>query len=156
MIRIWEIINKSFGTYNIKGLYIEPTYWQAGAIVILIFFLLIALARVRYMYVHWSLGEHAFAMFFWGFLFALILEGFLMIGGRTLLTEVIGWENAPKPLAAFITAGRERLVNVLGTQTEVPPLTASENQNRVDEIVSQFQLLSPGDAQRARFQICQP
>ena len=140
---------------HIGKLSFSPNFLQAALVVFLVFLLIFSLARLRHMYVHWSF-KGATAYLTMGFLLAIVLEGFMLLSGRTLFTEIVGWENAPKPLAAFITAGRERLVNVLGTQTEVPLLTASEDISKVDEIVSEFQLLSPSDAQRARFQICKP
>jgi len=154
-MKLWEIINKSFGSYNIKGLYIEPTYWQAGAIIILIFFLLFTLARLRFLYVHWSLGHHALAMFFWGFLLALIIEGFLIIGGRTMLTEVIGWKNVPKPIGTALDAGRAKLVDVLGVTDEIPQSKAGQKPS-YQSVVSDFQSLSPEDSDMVKSFICQP
>ncbi|OGM14333.1 hypothetical protein A3D84_04430 [Candidatus Woesebacteria bacterium RIFCSPHIGHO2_02_FULL_42_20] len=141
--------------FHIGKLAFSPNYFQAVLVVFLIFLLIFSLARLRHMYVHWSFkGATAYVVM--GFLLAIIVEGFMLLAGRTVFTEIVGWENAPRPLAAFITTGRERLVNVLGTETEVPLSVASESQDEVDEIVSQFQTLSPDAARRARYLICEP
>lgn len=144
-------------TFDLKlgGVNIEPTYWQAGAIILLLFVLVLTLARLRSTYVHWSLGKSAIAMIFWGFLLALILEGFLLIGGRTLLTEILGWENAPKPISNVLQAGRLRLVDVLGVTDEVPPSLASE-QPTFDDAVELIQSLSANDASKLESVICSP
>lgn len=94
-------------------------------------------------------------MLFWGFLLALILESFLIIGGRTLFTEILGWENAPKPILNALDAGRNKLVDVLGVTDEVPTSTAREDPN-LDDVVSDFQSLSPDEAEEVRSIICQP
>lgn len=107
-------INKTF-VLKIRNISIEPTYWEAFAIVFLIFLLILTFARVRYLYIHWSLGKQSIAFLFWGFIIALIMEGFFLIGGRTLFTEVLGIKNVPKPLSTVLDEGRSRLVNVLGT-----------------------------------------
>ena len=116
MEKTLSLISRTF-TLNLGKFQIEPTIWQAVTIVFLIFLLLLTLARVRYLYVNWSLGQSAIAMLFWGFLLAIIFEGFLLISGRTLLTEVLGWQNAPKPVSTLLEVGRGRLVNVLGKST---------------------------------------
>lgn len=105
-----RFIERTF-TFNIGKMEIAPTYWQAGAIIFLLFLLLMTFARVRYLYVNWSLGKSAIAMLFWGFLLAIIFEGFMLIAGKTLFTEIFGWQNAPKPISAFIDLGRDRLYN---------------------------------------------
>ena len=116
MEKTLSLISRTF-TLNLGKFQIEPTIWQAVTIVFLIFLLLLTLARVRYLYVNWSLGQSAIAMLFWGFLLAIIFEGFLLISGRTLLTEVLGWQNAPKPVSTLLEVGRGRLINVLGKST---------------------------------------
>ena len=94
-------------------------------------------------------------MLFWGFLLALILEGFLIVGGRTLLTEVVGWKNAPKPILSALDAGRNKLVDVLGVTDQIPISTAREDPTLYD-VISDFQSLSPDEAEKVRSMICQP
>lgn len=153
--KIWPIINKSFGTYNVKGLEIEPTYWQAGAIVLLIFLLLFTLARLRYIYVHWNLSGASWSFLFYGFLLALFLEGFLLISGRTFFTATLGWKNAPKPISTFIDVGRNKMSQVLGEQTQVPESVAKQPPS-AKSVVNDYFDLSESEAQRVQSQICSP
>lgn len=90
-----------------------------------------------------------------GFLFALVLGGFLILGGRTFLTGVLGWKSAPKPILSVLDAGRAKLVNVLGVQDEVPSSTAREKSSS-ESVVSDFQSLTPDEAREARSSICEP
>ena len=156
-IEVMESVPLPFRTFsfNVGKLVFSPNYLQAALVVFLIFLLVFSMARLRHMYVHWSF-KGATAYLFMGFLLAVVLEGFMLLGGRPLFTEIVGWEAAPKPLAAFINVGRERLVDVLGTQAEVPSSVASGGHSKVDELITQFQSLAPGDAQRARYLICEP
>lgn len=94
-------------------------------------------------------------MLFWGFLLALILEGFLIIGGRTLFTEILGWEKTPEPILNAVDSGRNRLVDILGVTDEVPTSTAGENPGP-DDVISDFQSLSPDEAEKVYSIICQP
>jgi len=147
-----DILNVLNKTFNLKvgQVNIAPTYWQAAAIIFLLFLLVLTLARMRYLYLHWSFGKSSIAMMFWGFLLALIVEGFLLIGGRTLLTEIIGWRNPPKPISTALDSGRAKLVNVLGEESgQVEPVTYSS-------VVSNFQLLSSSEKEKARTFICEP
>lgn len=138
-------INKTIGVYNIKGFYITPTYWQAGAIVLLLFLLLFSLARLRYLYVHWHLDRTAYSMFFWGFVVALIVEGFLIVSGKTFLSAVLGWKNPPKPIARALDAGRARLIKVLG---------ASEDAMSTEKLISDFEKLGSEESEDVKEFIC--
>jgi len=139
---------------NIGSVLFTPSYIQAGAIVFLLFLLVLSLARLRRMYVGWSL-KGAWGMIAVGFFLALIFEGFMIIGGRTILTEVIGWKNPPKPIASLLDSGRDRLVDVLGVADEVPTLVARENPTVLD-VVSIYQSLEGDDAKDFRSMICAP
>ena len=155
MHNVLKFLNKSFGVYNIKGIYVEPTYWMAGVIVILIFLLLFTVARVRYLYVHWNLSRTSVSFLFYGFLFALILESFMILGGRTIFTEILGWKNAPKPFSTALALGREKLVNVLGVTEEIPTSAAKENSTS-ESIIFEFQTLDQIQMNEVRKFVCEP
>jgi len=148
--------NSNIGTFSfeIGDLYFEPNYIQAFLIVFLLFLLVLTLARVRRLYVGWSL-KGSWSMIFIGFFLALILEGFLIIGGRTLFTELLGWKNAPKPIGTALDTGREKLVDVLGVTEEVP-MSSAQKQIDADEFVFLYQGLEPDEAQEAKRLICTP
>ncbi len=142
-----KFINKSFGVYNIKGIYFEPTYWMAATIVILIFLLVFTFARIRYLYVHWNLGKPSLSLLFWGFLLAFIVEGFLILSGRTLFTEVLGWKNAPKPISTFLDISRAKMVDVMGAKDEIPTYQT---------VVSEYENLPSEDKEMLKSFICKP
>lgn len=139
---------------NLGGLSFSPSYIQAGAIVFLLFLLVLTLARVRRLYVNWNLSS-AGSMIFIGFVLAVILEGFLLLGGRTMLTEILGWENAPKPLQNALVAGRAKMAEVLGVTEEIPDSYA-EGMPDLYDVVTEFQSLNPEDAEKFRSMICVP
>ncbi len=155
MHNILKFLNKSFGVYNIKGIYVEPTYWMAIVIVFLIFLLLLTVARVRYLYIHWNLSKTSLSFLFYGFLFALILEGFLILSGRTLFTEIIGWKSAPKPISTFLDTGRDNLVDILGVTEEIPSSYADEYPT-FQSVVGDFESLSFEDKESVKNFICEP
>lgn len=142
------------GDFTIGGLLFTPSYAHAVAIVILLFFLVLTFARLRRLYVDWSLKGSA-TMIGLGFVLAVIVEGFLILGGRTLFTELVGWQNAPKPVQTALDAGRSRLVKVLGTSQEVPASSAQEPVT-VEKVISEYQSLSPDDAARFKKLLCVP
>ena len=148
------VANRTFD-FEVGSLGFAPTYWQAIAIVFLLFLLLWTLARLRRMLVGWSLGKSAYSMLFWGFLLTLILEGFLLIGGRTLLTEILGWKSAPKPILNALDVGRDKLVNVLGITDEIEATVAKENPTAADA-VKLYQSLPPEEAEKFQTMICEP
>lgn len=127
---------------------------KAIAIIGLIFVLVFLLAKVRRHYIDWSFKGALFGIFF-GFLLALILEGFLIIGGRTAITEVLGWKNAPKPLQVAIESGKNKLVKVLGITNEIPNSFAFGDP-KVDDAISILQSLDPSEIKKVKSLICQP
>jgi len=148
-----SLLGKTFDV-TLGGLFLTPTYWQAAAIVFLLFLLVLTLARLRHVYVNWSF-KAAGSMILIGFVLAVVLEGFMVLGGRTLFTEVLGWKNPPKPISVLLNASRAKLVKVLGVAEEVPASYASETPN-YKRVVSDYQSLSPKEAEKVRLQICQP
>lgn len=147
-------IGKTF-SFTVGRWQIEPTYWQAGAIIVLVFLLIISLAHLRHTYVHWSVQKPSLAFLFYGFIFALILEGFLLLSGRTLFTEVIGWKTAPKPISTLLDAGRAKLVQVLGAQSSVPVSEASSNPTS-NSIITNYQALTSEEANKVKDFVCKP
>lgn len=132
---------------NIGKYSISVPYFQAIAIVFLLFLLVITLAQVRHHYLDWSFKGAGFGIFF-GFVLALILEGFLLIYGKTALTGVLGWKNAPKPLSIVLDAGRSKLTQVLGASTQTNEVFTT------DGIIKEIQSLNPADSKKIKSIIC--
>lgn len=130
--------------FNIGKYSLNVPYFQAIAIVFLLFFLVITLAQVRHHYLDWSLKGAGVGIFF-GFLLAIILEGFLLVYGKTAITGLLGWKNAPKPISIVLDAGKSKLSNVLGQET-----TSEES----PDIIKSFQSLNPSEAKKVKSIIC--
>lgn len=152
--KISEFLNRGLGVYELRGIEVAPTYWQAGAIVFLVFLLILTLARLRFLYVHWSMGKPSLSMIFWGFLLAIILEGLLFIGGKSFLTLIFGWENVPKPISTVLNLGRERLVKVLGSASETKYVR--DNNPSFQSVIEDYQILNPSEAEEVKKFICNP
>lgn len=107
------------------GQIISPSYLQVGIIIFLLFLLVLMMGQLRHRMVHWEMKGILPGVAF-GFALALIFEGFALIGGRTLLTETLGWKTAPKPIANVLDAGRNQFIKVLGITEEIPTSMAQE------------------------------
>ena len=140
--------------FNIGNFSISPSYIQAGAIVLLLFILVLSLANLRRHFLNWSVKGSVFGIFM-GFILALILEGFLIIGGRTVLTEIVGWKDAPKPLVNLLDAGRDKLVEVLGVSDPIPESFATKEKTSLD-ILDEFRKLNVTEADKVKSAICKP
>ncbi|MCX6704226.1 MAG: hypothetical protein NTZ07_02155 [Candidatus Woesebacteria bacterium] len=139
---------------NIGKISFPVSYIQAAVIVFLIFILILVLAQFRRHFFDWSVKGALFGIFF-GFLLALILEGFLIIGGRTVLTGILGWKNAPAPISLALDAGRNKLIQVLGIKDAVPSSFAKENAT-VTGAIDLLQSLNPADIKKVKTIFCQP
>jgi len=150
-----KVIGLLFGQFNLNlgKMSLPFSYAQAALIVFLIFILILMMAQFRRHYVNWSLKGAVFGIFF-GFLLALVLEGFLIIGGRTALTGILGWKNAPAPISIALDAGRNKLIQVLGIRDQVPSSFAKENAS-VAGAVDLLQSLNPADIKKVKTIFCQ-
>lgn len=148
-----QLITNTFDL-NLGKYSLPIAYWQAGAIVFLLFLLVLSVAQFRRHYIDWSL-KGAVAGVFFGFLLALLLEGFLLIGGRTALTGVLGWKNPPLPIARVLDMGRSKLVQVLGANTVIPSTFARENTD-IESTVEIIQNMSPADQKSLKAILCKP
>lgn len=138
---------------NLGKFNLPVQYWQAIAIVVLLFVLVLLLAKFRRHAVDYSLKGAVFGIFF-GFLLALILEGFLIISGRTAITSVLGWKNPPKAVANVLDTGRDKLIQVLGISTTIPSSFAKDTVS-VQNAIEVMQSLNPADTKKVKSIICQ-
>ena len=139
-----NIIQSASGFF--ESISIAPTYIQAGAIVFLLFLLVVSLAQFRQHFVKWSMKGGLVGLFF-GILLTLILEGFLLISGHTALTGVLGWKTAPKPISTALDLGKEKLTNVLGVGTDNPTS---------NDVITIMQSLPPSEISKIKAIICTP
>lgn len=152
--QIQERFSVLFKTFDINapgGFVIQPTILQAGLIVFLIFLLILTLGSLRHRMNEWTL-KGAMPGVSFGFALALIIEGLFLIGGRTLFTEIIGWKDAPKPISNVLDASREKLVDVLGTQSEVPQSQARSASP--EQVVLDYRSLTEKEAASIKELIC--
>ena len=94
-------------------------------------------------------------MLFWGVILTIIMEGFLMLTGRTIFTEIIGMKNVPKPFSTVLNIGREKLVNVMGAQSTIPDMSAAGNLNS-DHMYSLYTKMDSVESQKLQKIICKP
>ena len=132
------------------NLYFSPGYFHAIAIVLLLFLLVLTFARLRRMYVHWSL-KGSVGMITVGFVLALVLEGLLILSGKTILSGLFGWESAPKPISTVLDSGRQQLAKSIG---EGEVLEASTAATSAESVVANYQSLSPQEQEKAAGLIC--
>ncbi len=97
---------------HIGGITIAPNIWQAAIIIILIFVLVLVLAYMSHNFLEWSLGGFGIGMVL-GVILAIVLEGFLLVGGKTVLTGLLSWKQAPAPIQRVLDDGHVRLLEVL-------------------------------------------
>jgi phosphoglycerol transferase MdoB-like AlkP superfamily enzyme len=139
--------------FNLGGFSLPIQYWQAIAVVVLLFLLVFLMAKFRRHYVDWSLKGAVFGIFF-GFLLALILEGFLIIGGKTALTSVLGWKNPPKTVANVLDLGRDKLIQVLGINTTQIPSSFAKSDTTIQDTIEILQNLNPTDTKTIKAIFC--
>jgi hypothetical protein len=140
---------------NVANVSFSAQAWQVGAIVFLLFLLIITMASMRHHMLHWATKGAGFGIAL-GFVLALVLEGFLLLGGRTALTAVFAWKNAPEPVAQVLDSSRQKFMQVLGEQTQVPEINAAPPRSTIDDALDSYRQLNPTQAQEFIEKICAP
>jgi hypothetical protein len=102
-------------SFSVAGVTFQA--WQVIAIILLIFLLVIVMASVRRHFLEFTVRGAGMGVLL-GFLLALVIEGLLLVGGRTILITTLGWKNPPKPIAKGVDAIRGEFMKVLGDTDE--------------------------------------
>lgn len=152
MLDRFKILSGSFNL-NVGKWQMPVPYWEAILIVALVFVLVLSLAEFRRHKMNWSFSGALFGIFF-GFLLALFLEGFLIIGGKTALTSVLGWKNPPPYISNALDAGRSKLVQVLGISTANIPSSFAKESYTVQTTIQVLQNLTPSDTKTVKAIFC--
>lgn len=97
---------------HIAGLSIQPNVWQAAVIVGLILIFLLGLSLISRNFMHHS-PHGIWIGILVGFIFAITLEGLLLINGKTILTSLLMVRNAPRPVQNVLDVGHKQLLEVL-------------------------------------------
>ena len=126
-----EFAFKTF-SFKIGNFTISPNYISAFLIILLIFMLVFTMARMHHMFIKWSFKGSAMGVLI-GFVLALIVEGFFLVGGSTILTAVFGWKNAPKPVAKLLDDSKGKLQRYVCIEDEVSINVNDETSNTPEE-----------------------
>lgn len=105
--------------FQIGGVTIAPSFIQAAVVIIVVFLVILFMARITRTYIGWyTSGWYIWVIL--GFILAVVIEGVMFISGSTIFTSVLGWQSAPKPIQQFVDSGRAKLIQVLGAQDDAP------------------------------------
>lgn len=151
MNKLPDFLFKTVHSFQIGQLTFAPNVLTAGAIILLLFFLVLTMAQVRRHFMDWS-AKGAFFGIFLGFLLALIIEGFFIVGGRTVLTTTLGWKNAPKPIQIALDQGKDKLREVLGVNSTIPNSSAMSS----EELINFFKGMDAKTLSQLKSAICTP
>lgn len=152
---VQNILTRLLSTFDLNlpgGLVISPNIVQAILVVVLLFLLIYTLGHLRHTYLDWSIKGILPGLSF-GFILAIIIEGLLLVGGKTILTETLGWKNAPKPISNALDAGRQGLTNVLGVSSTIPSSSAKDAPT-IQSINNDIKNLSKSDQVKLHELIC--
>ncbi len=156
-VPVQSVLEKLLHTYDIAlpgGFSFSPNLLQAILMVILIFLLIFTLGHLRHTYVDWSVKGIMPGLTF-GFVLAILVEGLFLIGGKTLFTEIIGWKTAPKPISNVLDASREKIVDVLGVQTQIPNTNAQKPPTS-QSVLSDLKVLNSVEIEKVKQSLCAP
>lgn len=148
-----SLLSGTIGNFNLPGGSVfSPTYLHAALVLFCIFVFILAFAMFQRRQ-HQENIKNTMPGIAFGFAIAIVLEAMLLVGGRTVLTEFLGWENAPKPISNALDASRTRLVEVLGVTDEIPESNASSPMS-VKQLNEHYESLNSEDQELLQNLVC--
>jgi|GEM_PF-622451 len=154
--QIQELQNKltqTLGEFNLPGGFVfSPTYLQAGIVILCLFLFIFTFSLVQRHQTQLTI-KGVMPGIALGFTLALLIEAIFLVGGKTVITELLGWKNAPKPISNAIEISRSRFVEVLGINSTVPEGKAKEK-FRAEELMQRYEELSNSEKENLKRLIC--
>ncbi|MBI4058882.1 hypothetical protein HY404_01425 [Candidatus Microgenomates bacterium] len=132
--------------------FIAPQLKQAVLIIGGIFLVALLLGVTRHHMLEWSIKGAGFGILL-GVVLTLVVEGFLLVGGRTAVAEVLRNKNTPVAIRSFIQDNMMQLAQAIGSPPQVLNAATSATSG---EVVENFNNLSVKEQSKARTQICAP
>lgn len=90
---------------------------KAGIIVVLVFFIILVLAKMSRSYMEWYMSNWSIFLIL-GFILAIFVEGLFLVSGKTIFTEILKIKRAPRPIQRVIDSGNSRLIEVVCSEDQ--------------------------------------
>lgn len=146
-------LSQTLGEFNLPGGFVfSPTYLQAGVVVLCLFLFIFAFGLMQRHQTQLTMKGIVPGIAL-GFTLALLIEAILLVGGKTVITELLGWKDAPKPISSAIEISRSHFVEVLGVNSSVPEGNA-QNKLGTDGIMQSYEELSEKEKKSLQKLIC--
>jgi len=94
-------------------------------------------------------------MLFWGVVLTVIIEGFFILSGRTIFTEILGMKSVPKPFSTVLDIGRNKFVNVLGQEDSRSAEAESKILNS-DQMYTHYVNMDDEESRKLQEILCRP
>lgn len=135
--------------------FLAPSVKQIGIIALGIFFFLLLFGLARHHMLEWSLKGAYFGIFL-GIILTLVIEAFLLVGGRTLIVAAVKNEKTPQVVRIFLQKNMMELAESLAGEPKTLGAAGEQKTLSPNEVVNNFSLLSPNDQSRVQQRICAP
>lgn len=117
-----------------------------------VFVFLLLLGWARHHMLEWSIKGARFGVIF-GILLTLIIEGFLLFGGRNLIVGAIQNEKTPEGVRVFLSQAFGEIAVALRSD---PKTLGASGKTSAVSVVGSFGELSESEQKRAQDSICKP
>ncbi len=146
-------LTQTLGEFNLLGgVVFSPTYLHAGIVVLCLFLFIFTFGLIQRHQTQLTM-KGIMPGIALGFTLALLIEAVLLVGGKTAITELLGWKNAPKPISNAIEISRSRFVEVLGVNSSIPEGKAQEKFS-AEELIQRYEELPDSEKENLKKLIC--
>lgn len=126
---------------------------QAVVIIIGVFLITLVLGLARHHMLAWSIKGAGFGIVM-GAVLMLVLEGILLVGGKTAVGEIVKNTSTPENVRVFLQKNMSELASQIGT--EPGTLGAASEQTGPEVIISEFKNLESLEREKVQEAICKP
>lgn len=131
-----------------------PSGVQQGILIIIgIFFFTLLLGATRHHMLHWSLKGAGFGLVL-GIIVTLVLEGVLLVGGKTAIAQAIKNNNTPPDVRIFLQKNLSELAQLI--ESSPTTLGASSDGALSGQIAEAYKDLNSKEQKQVRDAVCTP
>lgn len=134
------------------GSFVSPQYQQALIIGIGVFLIILLLGVTRRHMLNWSIKGAWFGVVF-GIVVTLLVQGLLLVGGKTAVVEVVRNEKTPKNVRVFLQENITELAQSLASE---PKTLGAQEELNFQDFIDGFSTLPKKDQQKVKNLICEP
>lgn len=153
LVQVYLVIDRLLAQLGIATAGMSSGVQQGILIIIGVFFVTLLLGLTRHHMLSWSMKGAGFGVVA-GMLLTLVLEGLLLVGGKTAVAEIVRNESAPPAVRVFLQKNMSELADLIGPESTT--LGTASVKGVPEGLVTEYKKLTSQEQTQVRNAVCAP